>query len=197
MLADLAGSERAADRRSHTSAQLAEAKAINWSLACLHECVRHVAEGSSHVPLRRTPLTRLLEGVLTRAQDHQIVWLAHVHPSSRCLAHSVHTLSLAGDLVKAGLAAQRRTKPWQEVPPKAWTKDQLTAWITASFPSMPSDTFAWADGATFAREWERDLIKRAELAGASKEDATAAYEAFHARVRAGQGEKRFRFCAPK
>ncbi|CAE6948901.1 KIF3B [Symbiodinium sp. KB8] len=193
MLADLAGSERAADRRSHTSTQLGEAKAINWSLACLHECVRHVAEGSSHIPLRRTPLTRLLESVLTKSSgDQEIVWLAHVHPSSRSIAHSLHTLSLAGDLVKAGLMQHRRTRPWQEVPPKVWTKEQLTAWIAASFPSMPADTFAWADGAAFAREWERDLVKRAELAGASKEDASAAYEAFHARsAAASRGKAEF------
>ncbi|CAE7868801.1 KIN14E, partial [Symbiodinium microadriaticum] len=169
MLADLAGSERAADRRSHTSTQLGEAKAINWSLACLHE---------------------LLESVLTKSSgDQEIVWLAHVHPSSRSIAHSLHTLSLAGDLVKAGLMQHRRTRPWQEVPPKVWTKEQLTAWIAASFPSMPADTFAWADGAAFAREWERDLVKRAELAGASKEDASAAYEAFHARDDRAQTEE--------
>eukprot|EP00439_Symbiodinium_sp_Y106_P001962 s5094_g1.t1 len=193
MLADLAGSERAADRRNHTSTQLGEAKAINWSLACLHECVRHVAEGSSHIPLRRTPLTRLLESVLTKAGDQEIVWLAHVHPSSKSIAHSLHTLSLAGDLVKAGLMQHRRTRPWQEVPPKVWTKEQLSAWIAASFPSMSADTFAWADGAAFAREWEADLVKRAELAGASKEDATAAYEAFHARsAAASRGKSRFR-----
>ena len=155
--------------------------------------MRHVAEGSSHIPLRRTPLTRLLESVLTKAGDQEIVWLAHVHPSSKSIAHSLHTLSLAGDLVKAGLMQHRRTRPWQEVPPKVWTKEQLSAWIAASFPSMSADTFAWADGAAFAREWEADLVKRAELAGASKEDATAAYEAFHARsAAASRGKSRFR-----
>ena len=57
---------------------------------------------------------------------------------------------------------------------------------------MPADTFAWADGAAFAREWERDLVKRAELAGASKEDASAAYEAFHARsAAASRGKAEF------
>ncbi|CAE7520622.1 KIN8A, partial [Symbiodinium pilosum] len=184
-LVDLAGSERASDRREHTGKQLAEAKAINWSLACLHECVRHVADGSSHVPLRRTPLTRLLECVLTKSLSQQIVWIAHVHPCSRQLGHSLHTFSHAGEIVKAGLAQQRRNMPWQKVQPKMWTKEQLSTWVAESFPAMPPDTFSWADGATFGREWEMDLVKRAELAGASKEDATAAYEAFHARAQAG------------
>lgn len=65
--------------------------------------------------------------------------------------------------------------------------DTRARWIADSFPSMPPDSFAWADGATFAREWERDLIARAELAGASKDDALAAYEAFHARLKKTRG----------
>ena len=49
--------------------------------------------------------------------------------------------------------------------------------------------FAWADGATFAREWERDLIARAELAGASAADAAAAYEAFFDHISFRKGWK--------
>lgn len=53
-------------------------------------------------------------------------------------------------------------------------------WLADSFPSLPPDAFAWADGASFAHEWERDLVARSELAGASKDDALRAYKAFHA-----------------
>eukprot|EP00435_Cladocopium_sp_Y103_P047875 s782_g14.t1 len=181
MLVDLAGSERASDRQKHGTKLLEEAKAINWSLACLHECVRCVAEKTTcHVPLRRTLITRLLEGVLMLQGSSQVVWLAHVHPSSQQIAHSLHTFTVAGDILKAALAQQRRSKKWSEVPPKSWTKEQLSRWLADSFPSLPSDTFSWADGPSFAREWERDLVARAELAGASKDDALRAYEAFHA-----------------
>merc|ERR1712107_867978 len=109
MLLDLAGSERAADRRLHSAKLLGDAKAINWSLSCLHECVRQIAEGAGHVSFRRTPLTRLLQAPLSASpQGVRFIWLAHVHPSSRQLAHSLHTLSLGADVVTASLAQERR-----------------------------------------------------------------------------------------
>merc|ERR1712194_5714 len=135
-MGDLAGSERAADRRQHCSKLLNDAKAINWSLSCLHECVRQVAEGTAHVPFRRTPLTRLLQGPLSApSQEVQVVWIAHVHPSSCQLSHSLHTLVIAADVVNASLAKHRRTRPWKDVPPKLWTKSQLTDWLSETFPS--------------------------------------------------------------
>lgn len=47
----LAGSE------GHT---LEEAKSINLSLSALGKCINALAEGSSHVPVRDSKLTRLL-----------------------------------------------------------------------------------------------------------------------------------------
>lgn len=39
---------------------LEEAKSINLSLTALGKCINAVAEGSSHVPIRDSKLTRLL-----------------------------------------------------------------------------------------------------------------------------------------
>lgn len=59
MVVDLAGSERI-DKSGVGGSSLDEAKSINLSLTALGKCINALAEGSSHVPIRDSKLTRLL-----------------------------------------------------------------------------------------------------------------------------------------
>eukprot|EP00435_Cladocopium_sp_Y103_P049290 s782_g14.t2 len=182
MLVDLAGSERASDRQKHGTKLLEEAKAINWSLACLHECVRCVAEKTTcHVPLRRTLITRLLEGVLMlqgSSQDRSFA--AHLHGGWRHSQGGFGAATPQQEVVRSATEVVDQGAAQQAGKPRVHVTHNSAVWLADSFPSLPSDTFSWADGPSFAREWERDLVARAELAGASKDDALRAYEAFHA-----------------
>ncbi|MCO5580435.1 hypothetical protein L7F22_034301 [Adiantum nelumboides] len=59
VVVDLAGSERI-DKSGVNGSTLDEAKSINLSLTALGKCINALAEGSSHVPIRDSKLTRLL-----------------------------------------------------------------------------------------------------------------------------------------
>eukprot|EP00250_Pteridium_aquilinum_P015248 c22473_g1_i1 orf=398-2836(-) len=59
VVVDLAGSERI-DKSGVGGSSLDEAKSINLSLTALGKCINALAEGSSHVPIRDSKLTRLL-----------------------------------------------------------------------------------------------------------------------------------------
>ncbi|KAH7549536.1 hypothetical protein JRO89_XS13G0046500 [Xanthoceras sorbifolium] len=59
VVVDLAGSERI-DKSGSEGHTLEEAKSINLSLSALGKCINALAEGSSHVPVRDSKLTRLL-----------------------------------------------------------------------------------------------------------------------------------------
>lgn len=59
VVVDLAGSERL-DKSGSKGHALEEAKSINLSLTALGKCINALAEGSSHVPIRDSKLTRLL-----------------------------------------------------------------------------------------------------------------------------------------
>lgn len=59
VVVDLAGSERV-DKSGSEGHNLEEAKSINLSLTALGKCINALAEGSSHVPIRDSKLTRLL-----------------------------------------------------------------------------------------------------------------------------------------
>ncbi|MCO5564243.1 hypothetical protein L7F22_017901 [Adiantum nelumboides] len=59
VVVDLAGSERL-DKSGSEGHALEEAKSINLSLTALGKCINALAEGSSHVPIRDSKLTRLL-----------------------------------------------------------------------------------------------------------------------------------------
>nr|AMS24206.1 armadillo repeat-containing kinesin b [Marsilea vestita] len=59
VVVDLAGSERL-DKSGSEGHTLEEAKSINLSLTALGKCINALAEGSSHVPIRDSKLTRLL-----------------------------------------------------------------------------------------------------------------------------------------
>ncbi|KAH7295559.1 hypothetical protein KP509_27G054700 [Ceratopteris richardii] len=59
VVVDLAGSERL-DKSGSEGHALEEAKSINLSLTSLGKCINALAEGSSHIPIRDSKLTRLL-----------------------------------------------------------------------------------------------------------------------------------------
>ena len=59
-LVDLAGAENVRESRA-TAASLAEACAVNSSLAALGDCLAGVARGAAHIPFRSSRLTRVLE----------------------------------------------------------------------------------------------------------------------------------------
>ncbi|XP_044486892.1 kinesin-like protein KIN-UA [Mangifera indica] len=59
VVVDLAGSERI-DKSGSEGHTLEEAKSINLSLSALGKCINALAEGSAHVPVRDSKLTRLL-----------------------------------------------------------------------------------------------------------------------------------------
>ncbi|MCO5611569.1 hypothetical protein L7F22_065822 [Adiantum nelumboides] len=59
VVVDLAGSERL-DKSGSEGHALEEAKSINLSLTALGKCINALAEGSSHIPIRDSKLTRLL-----------------------------------------------------------------------------------------------------------------------------------------
>ena len=56
-LVDLAGSERGTDTKQHNRQLRTESAEINKSLLALKECIRGMANGSSHVPFRASKLT--------------------------------------------------------------------------------------------------------------------------------------------
>ncbi|KAF6160233.1 hypothetical protein GIB67_019002 [Kingdonia uniflora] len=60
VVVDLAGSERI-DKSGSEGHTLQEAKSINLSLSSLGKCINALAENSSHVPVRDSKLTRLLQ----------------------------------------------------------------------------------------------------------------------------------------
>lgn len=59
-LVDLAGSERIA-KTGATGKVLEEAKKINMSLTALGNCIKHLTDGSTHVPFRDSKLTFFLK----------------------------------------------------------------------------------------------------------------------------------------
>ena len=108
-----------------------------------------------------------------------VVWIAHVRPASDDAAHSVHTMTRAGELLKATQTKARAVAQYTTVPPLDWTKAQFRAWLRATFPDADAAAFAY-DGATLARGWERDgtSIVLDPIGGASR----AAAEVQHDRL---------------
>lgn len=105
-LVDLAGSEHASDMAMHGEDRMRETKDIHISLSALKDCIRSSANGSktggSHLPYRRSTLTRILkhvfEGVSTRPR--RTVVLACIHPSLSNVGATTSTMQYAQILCK-------------------------------------------------------------------------------------------------
>jgi kinesin family protein 2/24 len=97
-LIDLAGSERAADTRSHNRQRRMEGAEINKSLLALKECIRALDNNSGHVPYRASKLTLVLKDSFTN-RNAKTVMIATVSPTASSADHTLNTLRYA-DRVK-------------------------------------------------------------------------------------------------
>src|SRR5690554_3358159 len=97
-LIDLAGSERAADTRSHNRQRRMEGAEINKSLLALKECIRALDNNSGHVPYRASKLTLVLKDSFTN-KNAKTVMIATVSPTASSADHTLNTLRY-GDRVK-------------------------------------------------------------------------------------------------
>ena len=93
-LVDLAGSERV-KKSGATAGRLDEAKKINFSLACLGNCIHALSEnkkgGIGHVPFRDSKLTRLLQDSL--GGNSKTSMIVNIGPSQMHVDETIMTLS--------------------------------------------------------------------------------------------------------
>ncbi|KAJ8603797.1 hypothetical protein CTAYLR_000205 [Chrysophaeum taylorii] len=105
MFVDLAGSERVR-RTASRGARLAEARAINASLAALGNVIAALADDAKHVPFRDSKLTRLLQDSLTGLAGTALV--ATLGPAKRSAAETLSTLTFASRCAQVRLAPPPR-----------------------------------------------------------------------------------------
>ena len=109
-LIDLAGSERAADTKSHNRQRRLEGAEINKSLLALKECIRALDSNSSHVPYRGSKLTLVLKDSFTRGTSRTVM-IANISPAASSADHTLNTLRYADRIkerVVGGQAAVNR-----------------------------------------------------------------------------------------
>lgn len=182
---DLAGSERNRDVLLHDAARMREAKDVNWSLACLRDCVRASARRASgancHVNFRGSKLTMLLRDCLESGGAS--TWITHVAPTSAHLAATRGALSFTSDLLTLEAAKAAQPRPAGSAVPQRWSKARVAAWLRSveegRFEHL-AESLAWLDGPTLSQEWLRDLVARAGASGVPEGDMEAIYEAFRA-----------------
>ncbi|KAF7307818.1 Kinesin-like protein [Mycena kentingensis (nom. inval.)] len=94
ILIDLAGSERHADSKKHSTARLQETRDNNTSLLALKDCVRARVSGATLVPFRTSKLTLLLKPIFDRKSTRptRTIVIAHVSPHIQDAEHSANTL---------------------------------------------------------------------------------------------------------
>jgi kinesin family protein 2/24 len=134
---DLAGSERAADSRTHDASRMRETRDINLSLMSLKECIRARTLAAtpgveSHVPFRRSKLTLLLKDCfdVSCARLCNTLVLAHVSPLARDVAHSLNSAHYAAPLRvalrKPNSALQKDVRD-----PVLWDYETALAWVNS------------------------------------------------------------------
>lgn len=99
LMVDLAGSERKEDSMYHDAERRKEGEEINTSLNTLKECLRIRALNTrstgelSHIPYRRSVLTRVLKDSITGNTDScMTILIATVSPNACDTEHSLNTL---------------------------------------------------------------------------------------------------------
>jgi kinesin family protein 2/24 len=120
-LIDLAGSERAADTKSHNRQRRMEGAEINKSLLALKECVRALDSNSSHVPYRASKLTLVLKDSFTNKKSRTVM-IATVSPAASSADHTINTLRYADRIkerVVGGQAARNAAQGQQNLPDPA------------------------------------------------------------------------------
>lgn len=93
-LIDLAGSERAADRKHHNRQRRVESAEINKSLLALKECIRSIDNNNRHVPFRASKLTMVLKDSFT-SNSSRVVMISTVSPNAGATDHTQNTLRYA------------------------------------------------------------------------------------------------------
>eukprot|EP01138_Halocafeteria_seosinensis_P007788 gb/GECG01007957.1/.p1 GENE.gb/GECG01007957.1/~~gb/GECG01007957.1/.p1 ORF type:complete len:733 (+),score=141.76 gb/GECG01007957.1/:1-2199(+) len=93
-LIDLAGSERAADRKHHNRQRRVESAEINKSLLALKECIRSIDNNNRHVPFRASKLTMVLKDSFT-SNNSRVVMISTVSPNAGSSDHTQNTLRYA------------------------------------------------------------------------------------------------------
>jgi len=146
-LIDLAGSEAARDKASHTAERMREARDINISLSILKDCIRGKAEadvlaesGSSkkkpHVPFRQSALTKVLKHVFdplgTRACKTVVV--ACVSPCIADAGPSKNTLRY-GEMLRV-LVPKAKPLVFDPKVPLTWDNEHLKDWIRKEVSSF-------------------------------------------------------------
>lgn len=183
---DLAGSERRQEALFDDPEALEETKAINTALSCLKDCIRALYDGQTHIPFRRSPLTRLLKPALL-GDSVFTAFIAHVAPTNVSALHTRNTLEYCRQLRST---AQNSAKGGG---PDRWPATRLQRWVHDNWgnehPALPS-AFATISGRTMATMWRGELLRRVEAVGATVEVADQVYDAFHALVQ--QAKKRRR-----
>ena len=82
-----------------TEEEARQGRDINQSLFALGECVRALQAGRSHVPFRRSQLTRVLQAFLT-APEAAMAVIATVSPAPNHAPASASTLAQAAMMAK-------------------------------------------------------------------------------------------------
>ena len=192
-ICDLAGSERSQDTLMHSAERMREAKEVNWSLACLRDCVRACASaagrrGGALAPFRRCRLTLLLRECFEAGA--LCVWLAHVAPMSANLAATRGTLKCAEELVLAASGQKTGAAAAQPLP-QTWSRGKVAAWLRGHdggrFAHLEG-ALSWADGHALGQDWPRDVAGRAKCSGAEEENVLQACEAFRRFCKARAGK---------
>jgi len=136
-LIDLAGSERAADTKSHNRQRRLEGAEINKSLLALKECIRALDSNSSHVPYRGSKLTLVLKDSFTRGTSRTVM-VANISPAASSADHTLNTLRYADRIkerVVGGQAAANRQISKSPIPPSAQSPVPAVVPSTASAAS--------------------------------------------------------------
>eukprot|EP00747_Dinoflagellata_sp_TGD_P184153 gnl/TRDRNA2_/TRDRNA2_39539_c0_seq2.p1 gnl/TRDRNA2_/TRDRNA2_39539_c0~~gnl/TRDRNA2_/TRDRNA2_39539_c0_seq2.p1 ORF type:complete len:576 (-),score=71.94 gnl/TRDRNA2_/TRDRNA2_39539_c0_seq2:290-1945(-) len=180
---DLAGSERSRDTLLHSAERMQEAKQVNWSLACLRECVQcslRAARGAkAHIPYRRSKLTMLLRECFEPGA--RCVWMVHTAPMSMHLSASKSTLASATELLSLPGAGgpTRQAAPL----PQTWPRSRFAKWLREAeggrFAHL-CEALQWADGRAILQEWLPDLVARCSISGVSEQEVVAVREALGA-----------------
>ncbi|KAH6891527.1 P-loop containing nucleoside triphosphate hydrolase protein [Thelonectria olida] len=140
-LIDLAGSEAARDRTTHSAERMKEAREINASLSVLKDCVRGRAnlevtgagpKKKAYVPFRQSALTKVLKHVFDPAAERscKTVVVACVNPSFADVGASKNTLRYA-EMLRVPVPKAAAPK-YDASKPSTWSNSQLREWISTN-----------------------------------------------------------------
>lgn len=95
---DLAGNERGADSMANNRQQFIEGAEINTSLLSFKECIRSMHNKNSHIPFRRSCLTKILRDYFINKCD--IIIMGNIGPDIKSVNTTLNTLNYTSMLLK-------------------------------------------------------------------------------------------------